>query len=398
MPWRPLVEASEQRARLAQVIRDIDAAVAAMPLHGNEHADLALLRNYAGRDGIVDDAEAASSLARAIGEAGKGGAGLFGGLAGTSWVTAHLAGGDEADGVCTTLDEALVRIVERVPASYDLVSGVAGFGIAALERAHAPSGQKLASSVIDYLDRLAKPIGDGLAWFTSPDDLPEEHRAKSPEGYWNLGVAHGAPGVIAVLARFIAAGVEVERATRLCDGAVASSLGFARARPRDASKDRFPLWHPPANSPSRVAWCYGDLGVACALLAAAVVRQRDDWRAFAIELARDAAKRPVDQGRVVDAGLCHGAAGNAHLFHRLYQATGDDTLRAAATAWLDAVLPLRTDRGVAGFAMLGDHDDWLPAVDLLNGATGIGLALYAAISEVEPAWDRVLVADLPLQA
>jgi hypothetical protein len=32
---------------------------------------------------------------------------------------------------------------------------------------------------------------------------------------------------------------------------------------------------------------------------------------------------------------------------------------------------------------------------LLTGATGIALALLAAVTAVEPAWDRMLLVDIP---
>jgi hypothetical protein len=37
---------------------------------------------------------------------------------------------------------------------------------------------------------------------------------------------------------------------------------------------------------------------------------------------------------------------------------------------------------------------WEPAADLLTGASGVALALHAAISPIEPAWDQLLLADL----
>jgi hypothetical protein len=385
LSWRPLIESAERRAQIAAVIVEIEAAVGARALAGNDHADFALLRATLGRDEL-----AASCLAAAIREAGRGGPGLFGGLAGTGWTIARLAGGDEADGVCVSIEEALVRLLDRKPASFDLVAGIAGFGMFALERHDTPTGARFATNVLDHLDRLSRPHAGGIAWFTSPDDLTADHRALSPAGYWNLGLAHGAPGVIAVLARFIDAGIEVDRASRLCDGAMAAVL--AHARP-SSDGDRYPIWHPDADAPSRVAWCYGDLGVAFAILAAARARRRDDWRDHALELVHGVARRARADTRVVDAGLCHGAAGNGHLFNRLYQATGDDEFRVAALTWFDDALALRRPDGIAGFAAAVDHG-WEPATDLLNGAVGIALALHAAISDDEPGWDRVLAADV----
>jgi hypothetical protein len=64
---------------------------------------------------------------------------------------------------------------------------------------------------------------------------------------------------------------------------------------------------------------------------------------------------------------------------------------------------MRRTEAIAGFprglAPGMPHDRtmiWDPGADLLTGASGVALALHAAISPIEPAWDQLLLADLPL--
>ena len=99
---------------------------------------------------------------------------------------------------------------------------------------------------------------------------------------------------------------------------------------------------------------------------------------------------------VRDACLCHGAAGLAHLFNRMYQATGDDVLRQAALQWYRHVLAQRRPgAGVGGFLGWGGASAggpaWSPDPTLLTGAAGIGLALLAAACTDEPRWDEFLL-------
>jgi hypothetical protein len=99
---------------------------------------------------------------------------------------------------------------------------------------------------------------------------------------------------------------------------------------------------------------------------------------------------------VRDAGLCHGAAGLGHLFNRLYQATGHPELLVVARSWLERALAMRSlDRGVGGFVAWGPDAqgelDWRNDPSLLNGAAGVALALLAATTPIEPAWDRFLL-------
>lgn len=157
---------------------------------------------------------------------------------------------------------------------------------------------------------------------------------------------------------------------------------------------------------SRLAWCYGDLGIATSLLLAARLAEEQDWEEAALDVARATAARGFAASGVVDAGLCHGAAGVAHLYNRLYQASRDPVLEDAAVRWVEQTLAMRRPgEGVAGFlawlpgpkaAADGSADlRWTPDPGFLTGAAGVGLALLAAITPVEPAWDRVLLASVP---
>ena len=101
-----------------------------------------------------------------------------------------------------------------------------------------------------------------------------------------------------------------------------------------------------------------------------------------------------------DAGLCHGAGGVAHLFNRMSQATGEERLAAAARSWYAAALAFRQPGlGVGGFRSWAADPSgalgWRNDPGFLEGAAGVGLALLAAVSPVDPAWDRLLLAATP---
>ena len=100
-----------------------------------------------------------------------------------------------------------------------------------------------------------------------------------------------------------------------------------------------------------------------------------------------------------DGGLCHGAAGNVHIYNRLYQATGEGLYRDTALTYFDLLLSMRKEgQGVGGFqAYMPDASDaspWKDVPGLLEGAAGIGLALLSALHPVRPSWDRMLLVDV----
>ena len=78
----------------------------------------------------------------------------------------------------------------------------------------------------------------------------------------------------------------------------------------------------------------------------------------------------------------------------MYQATGEAQLKDAATFWFDRTLEMRRpEGGIGGFLtinVVNEERCWVADPGLLTGAAGIGLALLAAITPVEPAWDRIL--------
>ena len=328
---------------------------------------------------------------------------LYAGFAGVAWVTQHLQelanpGGDDPN---EAIDDVLLDYLGRSPwpDEYDLVHGLVGLGVYALERLPRPSAVECLSRIVDRLDDTAARTTDGITWVTWPELLPQLQRAQCPQGYYNLGVAHGVPGVIAVLGRVCAADVAVERARPLLDGAVRWLLA---QRLPDGSASAFPYWVGPgiAPQPARSAWCYGDPGVAVTLLSAARSVNEPAWEREAMEIARHVLRRPPENAGVVDAGLCHGAAGLGHVLNRIYQVTGDTEFADGASFWLRRALELRrADDGIAGFMSLMGSADlkrvWVADPYFLTGAAGVGLALLAAITPTEPAWDRVLLASVP---
>ena len=230
----------------------------------------------------------------------------------------------------------------------------------------------------------------------------ERDRPTYPSGYFNLGVAHGVPGVIGLLGGMCAAGVAAAPARRLLDGAVAWLLA-QKLGPDAASCFAYNVGPGSTLAPTRLAWCYGDLGIAATLFATAEAVGAAEWREEALKIGLAAAARAAQPPEVTgtkDYGLCHGAAGIGHLFNRLYQGSGDPRFREAAQVWFErALAAAKPGTGIGGYLALlsGENEqlEWRPDPGFLTGVAGIGLALLAAISPVEPAWDRVLLASLP---
>lgn len=277
-----------------------------------------------------------------------------------------------------------IMIVFLKSNEYDFISG--GLGIA-----------NTLNMINQKDEKLSKLIAAELL---SSSIINEEKKA-----YWvvinkhtgklqiNLGLAHGMPSIIKVLSDIAKNGNA--NSMHLLEKAISYLLD--QKLPSNQYNSIYPNFAIESMDKlhsSRLAWCYGDLGISVALWHASQALGRKDWEQEAIETLLHASKRRglVENG-VVDAGLCHGTAGIAHIFNRMYGYTGLEELKEASNYWFAETLKMaRFEDGLAGFkAWQGNERGWVNEPGLLEGIAGIGLALISAVSDIEPAWDECLL-------
>jgi hypothetical protein len=323
---------------------------------------------------------------------------LYAGFTGVAWAIEHLCGDPEAeDDPNEAADDALQTLLAQSPweRHFDLITGLVGFGAYALERWPRPWAHDALVSVVDRLAECAERRPPGIAWPTRAAWVPPWTLPDDASRLWDCGVAHGAAGVVALLAETCARGVAVDTARPLLDGAVAWLLA---QRMPDDDVSILPSWvrddEPP--KPARLSWCYGELGTGLVLLRAARALGEAEWERAAIALGRAGAARSEAASRVQDACLCHGAAGNGHLLQRFHRMTGDAVFAEVARAWFDRALATRrAGAPLAGFQTWTRGPDgefgWTSDPGLLSGAGGVALALAAATTEDDAAWGRALL-------
>jgi len=410
MAWRPYVPATERAAVLGVAAELGDALVAAPP----GEVEPTLSRGEAGRAlalAYLDDAvpgrgfgEAShDALGRAVAAVAAQplGPGLLQGFTGVAWTIAHLArrAGADASGATGAVDDTLAGLLRegRWRGPYDHVSGLVGVGVYALERLPEPAGAELLELVVAALAERAERRDGVVTWFTPPGDLHPDARERAPQGYYNLGMAHGVPGVTSVLAAAVAFGVG--EAADLLDG----SVRWLSEQILDGEPALWPFFVGPGVEAfaSRLAWCYGDPGVTLALLYAAAAREREDWFALADRAIDKILARAEETAGVTGASVCHGSAGLAHLCGRLHAATGRAGLADMARARLRQTLDVRVDgEPMGGFTVWNPSDPKERGGDVqgpgfLAGIAGVALVLAAACSDEPPDWDRSLLISLP---
>ncbi len=330
---------------------------------------------------------------------------LFGGLSGLGWTIEHLSrlsgsseshpGGNRRilgsgdDDPLEDLDYHLLRQLQRPtwPTSYDLITGLVGHGVYFLEKIYDPKARTGLLLILDQLEKRAELTAHGITWKTEPEHLPSHQLEMAPNGYYNLGVAHGVPGIIYFLNELVVAQIEVGRVECLLDQAMRWFMSIVNPKREYGICDP---WIALGKPGCRLAWCYCDLGVAVVLLQVALRSQRTDWLQVAEQLIESVLVWPHEYTEIDDAPLCHGAFGAAHCFNRLYQYTKDSRCLEKALYFIEAGLEMREQNGgVGGFYSVRKTRKTSAA--FLNGSIGVALQLLAALSPESPGWDRLLL-------
>ena len=99
----------------------------------------------------------------------------------------------------------------------------------------------------------------------------------------------------------------------------------------------------------------------------------------------------LDQTMVIDCGLCHGSAGIAMVFRRLYLETGEKIFYNAWIHWIDFTLNFkRFDDGLAGYKTFESYK-WQNDISLITGISGIGLTFLSFIRNDLQEWDELFL-------
>jgi lantibiotic modifying enzyme len=358
-PWTPLVAPSVVEARLVEIAarlrRQTNDSGPPGVLVGR--AGLPLFFLYLARyTGAPGDQAHAESLVSELFETlpDEAPPALCSGLSGAAWLLRHASSermiDADAGALLEDLDSGLAHaaVAEMQDGQWDYLHGALGCAAYLLSAADRADVRECLVRVIDGLDRHAIRADGRVSWRNPVmDAYPKDFD----------GVSHGVAGIAGVLTAFVRSGVDPARTASL----LRDTIGSLDAR-----------------RPQRLAWCYGDPGIALVLSEAARVAGEPAWAATALSAATAAAAAGTRaEAAIEDGSVCHGSAGLALMFARLHQRTGDAVFAETATVWL---------RDAVTAEVTGDERD-----SVLMGEAGIGLVLMALSSSHGPDWDRLLL-------
>jgi len=329
--------------------------------------------------------------------------GLHGGLSGIAWTFEHVAplvtpghgGLDVTEDPIEDLDRIILeQLNEDITLNqFDLVSGLVGKGVYLTERLPRSSARNGVEKVIEKLRKSVYEDATGAAWYTAPQFLHDTQRQLYPLGYYDLGVAHGVPGVIFFLSQMFNLGVRQDVTGDLL---LKARQWLKNREATNSGHYRYGARYIPGmpTSAARLGWCYGDLGVGAVLSFAAQLSGSEDDYHHSISVVDGTLSWTDSLEKIRDAGLCHGAFGAAHIYNRLFQRGKQDRYKQAAIKWYEHGLSLR-EEGIGDTGFFAWRDDLPPYrhrdISFLSGEIGIALTLLASMTSISPRWDRLLL-------
>jgi lantibiotic modifying enzyme len=315
-----------------------------------------------------------------------------------AWGFLHLAKaglleGLEADaqGIVEDLDEPLFSgaMNSLREGDYDYLHGGLGEILYFLERTPNPNIHRYIKSLVVQLEKMAVPSPHGgITWIA-----PKVRSGQTDdEARYNLGLSHGVDSIVAVLALAYEKGYERER----CHKLILLSLEWMWNVRNRQDLSTFPTMVTDVlqDQHSRLAWCYGDLGVASAFYLAGEKLGYKPWKDIALlTIHKSTLRREFADTTIRDSAICHGSAGVAHMYRRFAEATGNPLFHSTAGYWLtDTLRRARPETEANVFLQVTSAaaDPYTPSLSLLEGEASIGMVLLTALGA--PAhWDRFLL-------
>ncbi|GHU72997.1 hypothetical protein FACS189413_16860 [Bacteroidia bacterium] len=311
----------------------------------------------------------------------------FSGISGLCWTIDHLCNNGfihldnreifkQFDNI---LCQSVLQDIRRD--NFDFLHGGIGTLIYLLKRISNPIVKQNVEQVIMMLNEKKIQCGNLCFW--------NFYNISNNEYERNISISHGQSSILVFLCKCYLLGIEKNIVKSIAQMCVNYILDQEYLDARVGSF--FPNKINEHSSPhkSRMGWCYGDLGIAIALWHYSRVFKDEEIEAKVIEILLFAAKRrDLALNGVIDGSLCHGCAGLAIIFRRMFYHTNIKAFYEAATYWIEQTLLMsKFPDGLIGYKANGKDISY----NLLTGVSGIGLSILTFLEKKDLYWDECLL-------
>ncbi|WP_422089456.1 lanthionine synthetase C family protein [Tenacibaculum ovolyticum] len=324
------------------------------------------------------------------------------GIAGLGWSLDHLEQENlvntECDKLLPNFDDYLydVMISDLRINKYDYLHGAIGYAFYFLKRYRNTKSDILKIKYTKILLEFIKLLGESAKTSSKNTLKWSSFFISKKENNYNLSLSHGMSSIIGILTKLYEHDDFKESTEKILKGAINYVLKFKKFDLKN--KSIFPNAIPIKGEieyNSRLAWCYGDLGIGVRLWYASKVLKDNELKDISLKILKDSAKRRVSENTlVVDASICHGSFGIAQVYNSIYRETKIDVFKETSEFWIkDGLSKAIFKDGFAGYKQWRGNDSrlWSNEVSLLEGVSGIGLVILDYLMDENNNWDECLM-------
>ncbi len=310
------------------------------------------------------------------------------GITGVLWVLNYINNSKEIDyldEVIDTLNDILINnFTKELKCDLDFLYGFSGIIHYLVDYTDCHYSKAI---ILEYLELLY------LKTFTSQNSLEIKNSFYTDEVLANFGLAHGLPSIIQILSRIYKRNIEIDLSLKLINAYIPFLIAN-KNRSLGKNGCLFPYTLEASGADSRLAWCYGDLGIAISLWQVGDNIGNEIWKQEADNIFDITLKRKsLIDNMVQDPMVCHGSIGIALIYNRMWKNTGDDKYLEARNYWIDKTKSFKKfNDGIGGYKSFNPTlNQWDNDYSLLNGAIGIALSFISFEDGVNINWDRLLL-------
>lgn len=195
-----------------------------------------------------------------------------------------------------------------------------------------------------YTNRIENK--ERIYWF---DPVIGENDEFTTDRYINLGIPHGLPGVLIFLVKLKDMEIQHEKLDILIQGILKTIFD---SKNEVVQESHFPSSIDILNlnknyySSSRLAYCYGDLGIAYAVLYTSKVLNKPELKKEIKSTIDSLKRRLITDSSIdvyedyffLDTAFCHGLSGIVYMFNKINELLDDKEFEKRTTYWTSELL------------------------------------------------------------
>ena len=295
----------------------------------------------------------------------------------------------DLEDILTEIDQAVkVSLSEYVERNdFDLLHGALGIGCCFLYRKNSIN---IIEHLIDELEYSCEKNENEYKWH-------QYDKYRSKKYVYDFGLAHGNVGILYFLAKTYKHGIKKEK----CKNLITGILAFYKNNLQESNKSGsfFPNFKGVDNydqteaSYSRLAWCYGDLGILYSMNLISKWISDKELENFSEYLLIQTTKRKDYKSTLVkEAAFCHGSSGLAYIYFKMYLKTGNSLFMCTSKYWLKETMAYSNEKNnmsVDYFNVSKKSNANSSSIGLINGLAGVGAILTTIANPTLVDWDEV---------